>query len=164
MRVPMLAYAPGWITPGSKVTTLVRNIDIAPTLLALANARATHAMDGRSFLPALRNQPVAAGENEFLYEYYWEYAFPHTPTTFALRGDRYKFILYHGIWDLQELYDLETDPQERFNLINVPQHQQLVGEMRTRLFDRLEKENAMSIPLRRGTWQAAERLRSGGGR
>jgi hypothetical protein len=27
----------------------------------------------------------------------WEYAFPHTPTTFALRGDRYTYIFYHGV-------------------------------------------------------------------
>jgi hypothetical protein len=31
--------------------------------------------------------------------------------------------------------------------------------MRNRLFDRLEAEDAMQIPLRRGDWQADERLR-----
>jgi N-acetylglucosamine-6-sulfatase len=115
-------------------------------------------MDGRSFLPALRGQQLAEG-SDFLYEYYWEYAFPHTPTTFALRDDRYKFIYYHGVWDLQELYDLQTDPAEQFNLIHVPEHRARVEAMRKRLFDRLEAANAMQIPLRRGTWQAAERLR-----
>lgn len=164
MRVPMLAYAPGWITPGSEVTPLVRNIDIAPTILELAGVQPGHEMDGRSFLPALQGQPLDRGEGAFLYEYYWEYAFPHTPTTFALRGDRYKYIYYHGVWDVQELYDLETDPAERYNLIDVPEHQERVNEMRSRLFDRLEAADAMSVPLRRGTWQAAERLRGGGER
>jgi hypothetical protein len=32
--------------------------------------------------------------------------------------------------------------------------------MRSRLFDRLEAAGAMQIPLRRGNWQAAERLRA----
>jgi N-acetylglucosamine-6-sulfatase len=63
------------------------------------------------------------------------------------------------VWDLQELYDLQTDPNERFNLIRVPEHRERVEEMRTRLFDRLEAADAMQIPLRRGNWQAAERLR-----
>lgn len=162
MRVPMLAYAPGWITPGSTTSTLVRNIDIAPTILELAGVPSGHDMDGRSFLAALRGGALPAAAGEFLYEYYWEYAFPHTPTTFALRGDRYKFIYYHGVWDLQELYDLQTDPNERFNLVNVPEHRERVDQMRSRLFDRLEAADAMSIPMRRGTWQAAERLRSGG--
>lgn len=160
MRVPMLAYAPGWIAPGSEVTPLVRNIDIAPTILDLAGVEPGHDMDGRSFLPALRGEPLA-DEGEFLYEYFWEFAFPHTPTTFALRGDRYKYIYYHGVWDIQELYDLETDPDERFNLIRVPEHRARAEAMRSRLFDRLEASNAMQVPVRRGNWQAAERLRGG---
>ena len=158
MRVPMLAYAPGWIPPASTVTTVVRNIDVAPTILDLAGVRSEHEMDGRSVLPALRGQKVDQ-EGEFLYEYYWEYAFPHTPTTFALRGDRYKYIFYHGVWDLNEFYDLQTDPRERSNLINVPTYQKQIDEMRTRLFDRLEATGGMQVPVRRGSWQAAERRR-----
>jgi N-acetylglucosamine-6-sulfatase len=158
MRVPMLAYGPDWITPGSTISPLVRNIDVAPTILELTGVESGHDMDGRSFLPALRGQPLDPAEGEFLYEYFWEFAFPHTPTTFALRGDRYKYIYYHGVWDLQELYDLELDPQERFNLIRVPEHRERATEMRNRLFDRLEAANAMHVPLRRGNWQAAERL------
>lgn len=156
IRVPMLAYAPGHIPPGSKVGTLVRNIDVAPTILEWTGAIAGHEMDGRSFLPALRGEPVI-GESEFLYEYYWEYAFPHTPTVFALRGDRYKYMFYHGVWDLQELYDLETDPLEQHNLIEIPAHQERVRAMRRRLLDRLEAAGAMQVPVRRGDWQAAER-------
>ncbi len=161
MRVPMLAYAPGWLAPGSSVESLVRNIDIAPTILELAGVRPGHEMDGHSVLASLRGEPESAkaSDGEFLYEYYWEYAFPHTPTTFALRGDRYKYIYYHGIWDIQELYDLETDPEERHNLIHVPAYQDRIREMRKRLFDRLEATGGMQVPIRRGDWQAAERKR-----
>ena len=160
MRVPMLAWAPGWIAPGSKVTQVVRNIDLAPTFLALAGAKGPDNVDGRSIVPALRGEPVS-WEGELLYEYYWEYAFPHTPTTFALRGDRYKFIYYPGVWDIQEFYDLQTDPKERHNLIDVPEHQQRIKQMRERLWDLLEKSGGMSIPIRRGNFQANER-KSGG--
>ncbi|HEX6060143.1 MAG TPA: sulfatase [Gemmatimonadaceae bacterium] len=158
IRVPMLAWAPGWIAPGSTVETLVRNIDVAPTLLELAGARAPreHALDGRSVLAALRGQRLASA-GELLYEYYWEYAFPHTPTTFALRGDRFKYIWYHGVWDTSELYDLSSDPLERVNLLHVPALADTVTAMRDRLFDRLEATNGMQIPVRRGNWQAAER-------
>ncbi|MFW6088729.1 MAG: sulfatase [Gemmatimonadota bacterium] len=159
MRVPMLAYAPGWIEPGIEVRSLVRNIDVAATILDLAGVDSGHEMDGRSFAPALEGRDLSEGEGEFLYEYFWEYAFPHTPTTFALRGDRYKFVFYHGVWDVQELYDLETDPDERFNLIHVPEHRERVEAMRARLFDRLEAADAMRVPMRRGSWQAGERLR-----
>jgi N-acetylglucosamine-6-sulfatase len=158
MRVPMLAYAPGLIKAGSRVSTVVRNIDIAPTILEVAGTRSQHDMDGRSVLRALRGETLDA-EGEFLYEYYWEYAFPHTPTTFALRGERYKYIFYHGVWDLNELYDLETDPHERRNLIDVPSYQKQIEQMRTRLFDRLEATGGMQVPVRRGSWQAGERRR-----
>jgi N-acetylglucosamine-6-sulfatase len=156
MRVPMLAWAPGTIKPGSKVAQVVRNIDVAPTMLELAGAKAPGDMDGRSVLRAILGEPVS-WEGELLYEYYWEYAFPHTPTTFALRGDRYKFIYYPGVWDVQELYDLEADPGERTNLIDAKEHQPRVKEMRERLWDLLEKSGGMSIPIRRGNYQANER-------
>ena len=95
---------------------------------------------------------------ELLYEYYWEHAFPHTPTTFALRGERFKYIYYHGVWDTQELFDLASDPDERHNLIDIPEFEDIAAEMRTRLWDRLEESGGMEIPLRRGDWQACERL------
>lgn len=156
MRVPMLAYAPGWIAPGTKVKAVVRNIDVAPTILEIAGVRWDRTIDGRSVVRALQGEAVP-GESEFLYEYYWEYAFPHTPTTFALRGDRFKFIFYHGVWDISELYDLQTDPREQRNLINAAEHKPRVEQMRARLFDRLESTGGMQVPVRRGTWQAAER-------
>jgi N-acetylglucosamine-6-sulfatase len=157
MRIPMLAWAPGWIEPGSETDVMVRNIDIAPTVLDLADAEIPWTVDGRSALPAFQGRPVES-PGELLYEYYWEYAFPHTPTTFALRGDRYKFIFYHGVWDTNELYDLEADPMEQHNLVLVPAFQDTVVSMRDRLFERLEATDGMRVPVRRGTWQAAERL------
>jgi N-acetylglucosamine-6-sulfatase len=158
IRVPMMAWAPGYIQPGTRVEALVRNIDIAPTLLDLAGGTTSIQMDGTSFRPLLTGGAAAGGgDREFLYEYYWEHAFPHTPTTFALRGDRYNVIHYHGVWDLSELYDLQTDPRERQNLINVPSYSATVNEMRNRLFDRLQEADAMRVPMRRGSWQAGER-------
>ena len=159
IRVPMLAYAPGFVASGSTTEALVRNIDIAPTILELAGVRPAVEMDGASFLSMLRGEaPAAAGDREFLYEYYWEHAFPHTPTTLALREDRYKYIYYHGVWDVNELYDLETDPDEQFNLIDVPAFRQEANRLRQRLFQRLEETGGMVIPLKpAGTYQAAER-------
>jgi len=156
IRIPMLAYAPGWIRPGTVVTAMVRNIDVAPTILELAGVRSPQPMDGRSVVAALTGGELP-GTGELLYEYYWEYAFPHTPTTLALRGDRFKYILYHGVWDKNELYDLVADPEERVNLIAEPAYRDTVRAMHDRLWTRLRETEASSIPLRRGDWQAAER-------
>lgn len=157
IRIPMIAWGPGLVPQGATVDAMVRNIDIAPTILELADVRSTKEVDGRSVLPALRGEPMDS-PGELLYEYYWEHAFPHTPTTFALRGDRFKYIYYHGVWDGQELFDLANDPEERFNLIDVPAYQETKEEMSERLWDLLEETGGMNIPLRRGDWQACERL------
>ncbi|HYW80838.1 MAG TPA: sulfatase [Thermoguttaceae bacterium] len=150
IRVPMLAYAPGLIRPGTKVTEMVQNIDVAPTVLEAAGCPVPKEakMDGRSFLPLLLGQNVPWRE-KILYEYYWEWNFPATPSVFALRSDRYKYIFYHGVWDRNGFYDLETDPHERHNLIKVPGYREQIDAMRDELFDRLETTGGMQIPLRR---------------
>ena len=154
MRVPMLAWAPGFIEPGSTIERMVQNIDIAPTLLELAGVTSGRTMDGRTFLPLLQGEP-ATWNTALLYEYYWEDAFPHTPTVLALRDARYKYIYYHGVWDDPELFDLEADPEERHNLVRQPEHAERVKAMRTRLFDQLRATGGMQIPLRVPTgWRA----------
>lgn len=150
IRVPMLAYAPGMIKPGTSVTPMVQNIDIAPTVLDAAGMQPPKAasMDGRSFLPLLRGETIR-WRDHILYEYYWEWNFPATPTVFAIRTDRYKYIFYHGVWDHDGFYDLQTDPHERHNLINVPAYRDQMEAMKKQLFDELEAGGGLHIPVRR---------------
>lgn len=146
MRVPMLAYCPEIIKPGTVVKQVVANIDVAPTLLEAAGLKAPAYMDGASFLPFLegKEQPWRTG---LLYEYYWERNYPQTPTMHALRGSRYKYIHYNGIWDTDELYDLEKDPLEANNLILDKDHQEIVRQMNKELFEQLKGTGGMYIPL-----------------
>jgi N-acetylglucosamine-6-sulfatase len=149
IRVPMLAWAPGLIEPGSHADQMIQNIDIAPTMLAVAGAStpASTNHDGRSFAPILRGKDVT-WRDHILYEYHWEWNFPATPTTFAIRTDRYKYVYYHGTWDIDGFYDLQTDPIERHNLITVPAFQDRISKLRKQLFDELGKSGGMSMPLR----------------
>lgn len=146
MRVPLLAYAPQLAKPGTKVEEVVANIDIAPTLLEIAGLNAPDYMDGMSFLPLLKGIPIP-WRTGLLYEYYWDRNFPQTPTVHALRGDRYKYIHYHGIWDTDELYDLQEDPEETTNLIRSKDHQDIVKAMNKQLFEELKQSGGMYIPL-----------------
>ena len=132
---------------------MVANIDIAPTILELAGIESPDHFDGKSFLPLLEARQVP-WRDELLYEYYWERNYPHTPTTHAIRTDRYKFIRYHGIWDLDELYDIQSDPDETMNLINSPAHRHVAENLRKRLFELLQETGGLSLPLRqdRGSW------------
>ena len=146
MRVPMLARCPELFKGGRTVTPMVANLDIMPTLLDAAGVEAPADLEGRSFLPLLQGVKTAWRE-ELLYEYYWERNYPQTPTIHALRTDRYKYIHCHGIWDIDELYDLAEDPLEAHNLIFSKQHESVVRELNRKLFELLERTGGRSIPL-----------------
>ena len=148
MRVPLLARCPELCGRGRAVNEVVANLDIMPTVLEAAGVAAPggYAMDGRSFLPLARGERIP-WRQELLYEYYWEWNFPQTPTVFALRTDRFKFIRTQGIWDIEELYDIQTDPLESNNLIFDAKYAQTAREMKGRLFAVLERTGGMQMPL-----------------
>ncbi|MFC1568849.1 sulfatase [bacterium] len=148
MRVPMLAHCPELIPAGMIISHLVQNIDIAPSLLEAAGLEPPSDLDGRSFVPLIKGMDVKWRDAVF-YEYYWEWNFPQTPTTFGIRTDRYKFIHYHGVWEIDELYDLENDPDEMNNLIHEEEHLELIQSLKNRLYQWLEETGGMQIPLKR---------------
>jgi N-acetylglucosamine-6-sulfatase len=58
-------------------------------------------------------------------------------------------MFYHGLWDMNEFYDLESDPIEKFNLIDSPSHQVIKDEMKERHFDLLEADDATDVSFKR---------------
>jgi len=164
IRVPMLMQCPALFTGGAVVDEVVANIDIAPTVMEAAGLQKPPHMDGSSFLPLARGQTVPWREN-FLYVYYWEKTFPQSPTVFAIRGDRYKYINYYGLWDVDELYDLRNDPEERHNLVYDPEHVQTAQAMRDELYATMAELGGMEIPLNPPVdFQANKRLGTRGGK
>lgn len=157
IRIPMLAHCPEIIKQGSTINGMIQNIDIAPTVMELAGLEKPEYMDGESFLPLLKGEEIK-WRDEIYYEYFWERPFPHTPTVFGIRTDKYKYMTYHGIWDIDELYDIENDPKEMYNLINDKEHQEIIKALRDKVYTWLETTNGMQIPLKRTPlWQANER-------
>jgi arylsulfatase A-like enzyme len=120
------------------VEQIVAGIDIGPTMLDIAGADALpEQFEGSSLLPLALGQTPADWREDLLYEYYWEFNYPMTPTTFALRTERFKLIQYHGIWDIEELYDLQNDPREMNNLIDDPDYLEVRVRLRKELHRRL---------------------------
>lgn len=136
VRVPLVMYAPGLLPEGVTNTTRVRNLDMAPTFLEVAHVPAPEQFEGRSFLPVATGAvtPEAWNAPDFIYAYYWEWTFPHTPTTFAIESGSTKYIQYHGVWDTEELYDLSRDPDELNNLIDDPAWRNTKIDLRDKLF------------------------------
>ena len=149
VKVPLMIRCPELFKGGQIIDAMVQNIDIAPSVLEMAQLEKPLYMPGTSMIPLLTDRENSTRRSEIFYEYYWEYDFPMTPTVFGLRTDRFKYIRYHGIWDRNELYDLENDPEEMYNLIADPQYQETAREMAESVYDWLSKTGGMQIPLKR---------------
>ena len=149
VKVPLLVRCPEIIPGGNTIRKMIQNIDIAPTVLACAGLQSPDYFHGASFLPILQNKKEVQWRDKIFYEYYWEYDFPMTPTIHGVRTDRYKYIRYHGLWDRNEFYDLENDPYEMHNLIDSPEHQELIRQLAEDIYDWLEQTDGMEIPLKR---------------
>ena len=123
--------------------------DLAPTLLSLAGGKPGPQIQGRSLLPLFARNGAAgqtAWRDSILCEYWAEQAMPWLigMTYKAIRTDRYKYIHWvnRGIdAELNELYDLDTDPYEMENLHGSmalgPVRDKLRGELRTLVADAL---------------------------
>jgi arylsulfatase A-like enzyme len=107
IRVPLLVRGPG-IPRGRTSSALVANIDLAPTILAIARARPGRVQDGVSLVPIAKGK-AGLPERDLLIE-------GGTPTGTgagvftAIRTSRYLYAEYAN--GEQELYDLQTDPDE----------------------------------------------------
>jgi N-acetylglucosamine-6-sulfatase len=140
--------AEGRIPAGTEFKGLVGNIDIAPTILEAVGASPLPNVDGQSFWKALQaNKPEMLDRKELLYEYYWERNYPHTPTLHAIIGGRWKYIRCHGLWDRDEFYDLQNDPDEMHNLIDAAEHAERIEAMNRRLWKLLFDSGGKEVPL-----------------
>lgn len=146
MRVPLIGYVPG-AKKGHVVEEMVANLDIAPTMLDIAGITEKPAQfAGDSFLPLAHGESLEDWRDTLLYEYYWEFNFPSTPTTLAVRSDEFKLIQYHGVWDTDELYDLKNDPFEMNNLIDDRKYLKVKVALRQALWQRLAENGEHSVP------------------
>jgi arylsulfatase A-like enzyme len=120
-RVPLILRGPG-IPHGRTSQELVGNIDLAPTIVGVAHARAGKVMDGRSLLPFARD-PQRRSTRPLLHETGGRRYIPardqdqdgapavkRVLSYRAVRTDRWLYIEYRS--GARELYDLAHDPDE----------------------------------------------------
>ena len=162
-RVPMLMQCPDLFDGEGVVDKVVANIDIAPTIMEAMGLEKPPHMDGQSFLPLAHGKEIP-WRDYFLYCYYWEQNYPQTPTHFCLRGNQYKYTTYYGLWDTDELFDIQADPNEQNNLIHDAKFADIKQSLQNRLYRMMDELGGMQIPLNppRGR-QQNKRLRNRGG-
>jgi N-acetylglucosamine-6-sulfatase len=148
IRNPLIIRYPRVARAGSRPGQLALTVDLAPTLLELAGAPIGAHIQGRSLVPVLRGD-ASVWRSSILVEFYtYENPFPHLMDMDyrALRTDRYKYIHWVRHPDLDELYDLQTDPFELKNLAREPS----AAALRERLRAELGREvlNALRLGAR----------------
>lgn len=130
IRVPLLMRWPGHIHPGRTTTKLAGNIDLAPTLAAVAGVRAP-GVDGVSLVPVLRSDHAVRGS--LLLEHQYSNRRHDPPTYCGIRTSRWKLVVYKS--GEREFYDLRKDPYELSNKART----RSLAAVRHRLTERLRR-------------------------
>lgn len=111
-RVPLILSAPG-LEPG-RTDSLAELVDLYPTLCDLTGLEKPGHLEGESLLPILKDPSVPG--TSVRHEYVRYNGRYHGK---ALRTEQYRYVRWRnrkGELELEELYDLDADPNESVNV------------------------------------------------
>ena len=133
-RTPLLVRYPKEIKPGTRIGSLVQNLDFAPTFLDYAGIEIPEEMQGESF------RDLVSGKNsewrDAVYYTYYEYPSVHmVKRHYGVATERYKLMHFYYDIDEWEMYDLQTDPSEMKNIYGDPTYADVQAELHSKLND-----------------------------
>jgi len=156
IRVPLLVRFPPLIKGGTKVQQMVLNIDLAPSVLDICQAKPLKDIHGKSWKRLLAGDP-AGWRSSWFYQYNYEKQFPYTPNVRGVRTEDWKYAhCPHGDGGADrhkaELYNLKDDPGELKNLIDDPASARKLQELKKELDRLMEQTGALpdKMPLDEG--------------
>ena len=131
-RIPLLARWPGHCEAGSVCDEMVTLMDLMPTFLDVAGVQVPDHVDGRSIVPLLEGSTPTDWQEAVLLQFHGHH-FPYPQR--AIRTHSHKLVVNPA--DVNELYDLDADPDELHNLIDSPKHSSIRGELMQELYSHL---------------------------
>jgi arylsulfatase A-like enzyme len=137
-RSPLMIRWPGAIKPGTRVSALVQNIDLAPTFLVAAKAPVPDDVHGVPLQAVFGGWTPKDWRKDILYEYYDGGIPGSNPGPYnmlrheGVRDGRYKLISFYDLkaW---EFYDLDADPRELSNRYGDAKYAKEVTRLKARL-------------------------------
>ncbi len=133
-RIPLIVRWPGRVQAGTRCGHLVQLQDLAHTYVEAAGAKPMPYPDGRSLVQLLEQPQRADWSDDILCAYYGG-EFLYTQRIAINR--RWKYV-FNG-FDFDELYDLESDPDEMRNLAGAASHRAQADDMRARLYELMNR-------------------------
>jgi len=121
-RLPCIMRMPGTVPAGTVCSEITASLDFLPTLDRLAGGGLDypHRIDGKDIGPLMRNEVGAKSPHEAFFYYGGE-------TLMAVRKGKWKLHFQAGKETINELYDLESDVEEKVNVYE--QHPGVVAEL-----------------------------------
>ncbi len=125
-RVPLIVRWPAGVTdPGRTVSTIIEAVDVMPTILEVLGVPIPRTVQGRSLLPALREQPLPRVGLGITEHAGWR----------SIRSASYRYLIHA---DGREcLWHLDSDPREELDVAGSPEHATALTDHRLLLLQRI---------------------------
>jgi arylsulfatase A-like enzyme len=127
-RVPLMIRVPG--EKGGHATTLVELLDLFPTLAELAGLEGPGNLQGKSLVPVIEDTQTDLGDVAIsMYRRKGAYGY-------SMRTPRYRYtewVMPDGTVAYRDLYDLQEDPGETFNIGKLPENGDLMESLAAKL-------------------------------
>ncbi|WP_435747429.1 sulfatase family protein [Nocardioides sp. SYSU DS0663] len=132
LRVPLLVRGPG-VPRGEVRDQPATIVDLAPTILDLAEVEPGRVLDGRSLVPFVRDADAVRPDTDMLVQAGGRNDAHPEPWWFrGVRNQRWTFVRWSDT-GFRELYDNRRDPHQLRNLADDRRHRRVVREMTRRL-------------------------------
>jgi len=156
-RSPLIVSMPGTIPQGKYCPHPINAPDLVVTFFAQADIPLPWKMHGRDITPLLLNPQDAEWDHPTLFEHTGQdYGADVTealssrkdavhagvPYYVAVRHGRYKYVRYLGADEPDELYDIQSDPEELVNLAPDAEHAEVRQRLHRLLLEELRRCDA----------------------
>ena len=151
---PLVISFPGRVPEGKVCTTPVGGQDLVPTLFKFAHVELPWEMHGRDITPLLQN-PEANSDHSVLIAYTARIYGSETrdlsqstdegsniPWWVSYRKHNYKFIKNMLPGEIEELYDINSDPEELINLAFYPEYRDELKQLKREMLAELRRTDS----------------------
>lgn len=149
-RIPLIIRGKG-LPAGVVDESPVSHINLAPTIMELMGFEIPHVYEGKSILPEVLDPDMRV--NDYVFMEFGRYEVDHDgfggfqPLRAVFDG-RYKLSV--NLLSTDELYDVESDPEEMHNLIDSEAHAEIRDHLHRVLLDHM---NTTRDPFRGYYWE-----------